>query len=564
MNFSPAQKSFLALIIFFVVFFSHAAEITISAGVIMKNAHGDVISSGKAFAFNNDVKKYTTAIMKSGVPRDAKSLVRVLEDGEFVPFNAPYGDVDIINDGINRYKLIYKEIKDDSIQNNVINAERTIKASRAYKKDMATVERYKTIQNNFKKELGALDNELSKLTSEYNELFEQQLLMDNEFTKRANEILASKPNKPFLLSDDARRIINLKFMPSHFNKKSGTCHITKRTYIIDRSKDLNKCFRFSVAQAWQEYLNELGDLASTYFASFYEIETRLKGENNRDKSSLKYRISQIEKELKNKYRVFIRANQLAMPLRQLKKDFTYVNSLKNKWLKDIEKAKNAPFNPLESSRFNEAVLEPFLVNLREYYTSVAEQIIDEAVIDSKEFKDYKFEIDNASFYAIFTDLKAPLQKAKFGIFVKSNNAEQILAEQFSSNTLSFGYKPTIPDKDYIVATMLHLMKNDEYRHYDVYNMSKEKPKQIRVAKRKEANKQRDFANLKDNKSADELTTQERLELIAKDVSKSIEERKKLYLEAIYKEQPQLMELAKTNPAIEKSFIDSFNTLLPDK
>lgn len=434
-----------------------ATEITVSAGSFLNNRYGEVLTQGKAYAFKGNLTEFTNDIIRSGVPRTNDELIAILERGTFSGVNARYGNIQSLNERIAGFQPMYTAIKNAWIKDTNENAESRIKQSRDYQNDMRAYEEVNALKVNFNQELGPLVEELETLQNKASEIDAKLVAMDDEFIQRANAILAANSANPRLISKSSGSIKLLKFREAGRDRKSGECRVSKRWFSIDKRSEVDKCFDWTTAQAWQEHLDEFGAIAESYVLHYYELKKSL-GRSARDKGSLKHQVKQKESELKSAFGAFKKRHGVGRAsLSGLQQRFRHNDAIPVRWENVIERAKNARFDPNQSGDFQYQIMDPYLVSLRQYYNSVAEEILDKSLVESISINDYKFDIDAGSFYTIFIDLQSPGQKANFGILVKSSGMNKLMAEQYRNNTMVVGFDPGTSDRDYVLAAMILLM-----------------------------------------------------------------------------------------------------------
>ncbi|WP_105253561.1 hypothetical protein [Pseudoalteromonas sp. T1lg75] len=443
-------------------FNANATEVTVADGVVMKEAHGDLITQGKVFAIDTSITNYTNSIIRSGVPRTTEELVEALESTTKSSFSPEVGNSSIINDRIELLKLNYKQIKELFDVNKKSNAEMHIKMSDAYIRDMNFVRKYKEVQSNYTQSLLPIEKELAELQDKYDLLRAELLSLDDEFMLKANEIISAKHSNPKLLTKRPGTIQYLRFQSLKVDKRSGQCRDIKGKYVIDRASSFNKCYAWTIAGAWREQLPQLGLLASNYVDKYHNFIDITEGKGRNDKTSLKNKIKEKKREFKNAYTQFNRDNNIGRKsLDGLKNEFRMIEATEQRWLKTIEDAKNTPFDPEDSEQFMSSIQEPYFDSLEAYYRTAANEITDNSVVDTEDISDYKFDIKKAAYYAVFVELEAPLQKENFGIFVESDRAEKVMAKRYPSNTLPYGFNRTRKDREYMMAVMVHILHNSD-------------------------------------------------------------------------------------------------------
>ncbi|WP_088332743.1 hypothetical protein [Lacimicrobium sp. SS2-24] len=190
---------------------SYAIHIKIPAGQIMEEAHGEVLTHGKAISYKNDLAKHVNAIKKSKFPKDNEQLARFIENGFHASFESEYGDISIINESLKKAKEAYNNLKEDWASSSAQRAH-AIENSNEYLTDHNYIVHMRGVKEKFDKDVAPYIKNQNDLEKEFDLLSKDYISLDNNFINAYNDLIKSETNNSkYLIKKDSKIRLLSKF-----------------------------------------------------------------------------------------------------------------------------------------------------------------------------------------------------------------------------------------------------------------------------------------------------------------------------------------------------------------
>jgi hypothetical protein len=453
----------LSLLISFNGVASH--NVIIGGGAILKQQHGEVITTGQVLIFNHRIDNYIKDIVNAQLPLTEQQLSEYIKSNkkiEILHRNTLSERLSqIYQNSLATYPKIIKEHKkywNKQGKQKVIN-------SKDYSDSMAKINGYERDYMKLIKAAGAEIEYLDKVQSEYNDLELTLQKMDTDATHQMNDVIRSKyPNQKVIYKSEGSKSISsaLKYHFSKPDKKTGDCKPTKSLLFVKKIINENNCVYWKYPT--QKRINDakLNSLASNLFTPYYEASSKLLGiyidGKLNQKSSLKYKLKDARKKLKPAIKRYKTVRESRYKYTAVISNYKRVSMVKGSWERHIKNVQNKPFDLKNSSEYNLKIKEPYIEALKQYYLSISDSILQKKVVQFKKINNYKFEIENGKYLATFVKLKSPMSVVNYGIFTEITDEPEIMAQQFQNNTLAYDYNAGTPKREYVFSVVLHLIK----------------------------------------------------------------------------------------------------------
>jgi hypothetical protein len=436
-------------------------NVIIGGGAVLKEKNGEVITTGKALIFQSEIDSYITNVTNSNLPLTFKQLGSYIQTSQGITIIHSNNASKKLNEIYSKSLITYPKIVEEHKLYWKTKGELTVTQSEEYRDSMQKIKGY---ENNYNQLMEIAGNEIEhslKLTQEYDGLLSQLIEIDNRAVTEINTIIQKKyPNQRlFSAKKQANVALRYRFKPPH--KKTGECKGSNNFIFIKKTSLGNNCvywnFRFS-----RDIKNDkINDIAKKSFNSYYTISTKLYGSYTYGKlqrnSGLKFKVRKAKEDAKNAERKYHKVAKDNTATWLVIQNYNRIPSTKAMWNNYISKVKNKPFNIEDSKEYDYQIKQPYIKALQQYYLAISNEILKRGLVKVVILKDYKFDIDEGKYLATFVDLKSPFYKTNYGIITEITPEHTILAQQFQSNTLSFGYSASTPNKNYVYAVILNLI-----------------------------------------------------------------------------------------------------------
>lgn len=438
-------------------------NVIIGGGAVLKEKNGEVITTGKALIFQNEIDSYITNVTSSNLPLTFKQLGSYIQANQSITIIHSNNASKKLDEIYSKSLITYAKIVEEHRLYWKKKGERIVTQSDEYLESMQAIKDSEFKYNQLMEIAGKDIEYASKLNSEYEKLLSQLAVIDTRALTQINKIIKKEyPTQRPLRASKSQVNAALKYVFKKINKKSGECKPIRGHLFIEKISSTNNCVFWRLPFKGKVTDERFNSIAIKSFDSYYAIITELYGSYTDGKlqrnGGLKYELKTAKKKSKDAQNKYRKATKSITATWVIIQDYNRIPRTRKSWNNYISQIQNKPFTIEDSKEYELQIKQPYIKALEQYYLAISNEILKRDLVKIVILKDYKFDIDEGKYLATFVDLKSPFYKTNYGIITEITPEHTILAQQFQSNTLSFGYSPSTPNRDYVFAVILNLIE----------------------------------------------------------------------------------------------------------